>query len=191
MIETERLILRPFTPGDAEDVLEYLAAPTVNCFADMKLDSLEAAKAALKNRIGDAFYLAIVLKESGKVIGELFGHPEGSGPEDETMDTFSPCWMLNQTYQGKGYAYEAARAYFDYLFNQKGIRRIYAYTEDYNLSSQRLCEKLGMRREGLFVEFVIFVSNTNGTPRYENTMQYAILKKEWDGSVAMEIQNAK
>ncbi|MBR3106575.1 MAG: GNAT family N-acetyltransferase, partial [Clostridia bacterium] len=102
-----------------------------------------------------------------------------------------PCWMLNQTYQGKGYAYEAARAYFDYLFNQKGIRRIYAYTEDYNLSSQRLCEKLGMRREGLFVEFVIFVSNTNGTPRYENTMQYAILKKEWDGSVAMEIQNAK
>ena len=191
MIETERLILRPFTPGDAEDVLEYLAAPTVNCFADMKLDSLEAAKAALKNRIGDAFYLAIVLKESGKVIGELFGHPEGSGPEDETMDTFSPCWMLNQTYQGKGYAYEAARAYFDYLFNQKGIRRIYAYTEDYNLSSQRLCEKLGMRREGLFVEFVIFVSNTNGTPRYENTMQYAILKKEWDGSVAMEIQKSK
>jgi RimJ/RimL family protein N-acetyltransferase len=191
MIETERLILRPFTPGDAEDVLEYLAAPTVNCFADMKLDSLEAAKAALKNRIGDAFYLAIVLKESGKVIGELFGHPEGSGPEDETMDTFSPCWMLNQTYQGKGYAYEAARAYFDYLFNQKGIRRIYAYTEDYNLSSQRLCEKLGMRREGLFVEFVSFVSNPDGTPRYENTMQYAILKKEWDGSVAMEIQKSK
>ena len=191
MIETERLILRPFTLGDAEDVLEYLAAPTVNCFADMKLDSLEAAKAALKNRIGDAFYLAIVLKESGKVIGELFGHPEGSGPEDETMDTFSPCWMLNQTYQGKGYAYEAARAYFDYLFNQKGIRRIYAYTEDYNLSSQRLCEKLGMRREGLFVEFVSFVSNPDGTPRYENTMQYAILKKEWDGSVAMEIQKSK
>ena len=191
MIETERLILRLFTPGDAEDVLEYLAAPTVNCFADMKLDSLEAAKAALKNRIGDAFYLAIVLKESGKVIGELFGHPEGSGPEDETMDTFSPCWMLNQTYQGKGYAYEAARAYFDYLFNQKGIRRIYAYTEDYNLSSQRLCEKLGMRREGLFVEFVSFVSNPDGTPRYENTMQYAILKKEWDGSVAMEIQKSK
>ena len=191
MIETERLILRPFMPGDAEDVLEYLAAPTVNCFADMKLDSLEAAKTALKNRIGDAFYLAIVLKESGKVIGELFGHPEGSGPEDETMDTFSPCWMLNQTYQGKGYAYEAARAYFDYLFNQKGIRRIYAYTEDYNLSSQRLCEKLGMRREGLFVEFVSFVSNPDGTPRYENTMQYAILKKEWDGSVAMEIQKSK
>ena len=74
------------------------------------------------------------------------------------MDTFSPCWMLNERFQGKGYAYEAARAYFDYLFNVKNIRRIYAYAEDYNLSSQRLCEKLGMRREGLFKEFVSFVN---------------------------------
>ncbi len=191
MIETERLILRPFMLDDAADVLEYLAAPTVNCFADMKLDSLGAAKAEMENRIGDAFYLAIVLKESGKVIGELFGRPEGTGPEDETLDTFSPCWMLNRAYRGKGYAYEAAHAYFDYLFNQKGIRRIYAYTEDDNISSQRLCEKLGMRREGLFKEFVSFVSSPDGTPRYENTMQYAILKKEWNGSAAMEIHESK
>ena len=61
----------------------------------------------------------------------------------------------------------------------KNIRRIYAYTEDYNLSSQRLCEKLGMRREGLFKEFVSFVNDEGGVPIYENTMQYAILKKEW------------
>ena len=60
----------------------------------------------------------------------------------------------------------------------KGIRRIYAYVEDYNLSSQRLCEKLGMRREGLFKEFVSFVNDEDGVPIYENTMQYAILKKE-------------
>ena len=54
------------------------------------------------------------------------------------------------------------------------------YTEDYNLSSQHLCEKLGMRREGMFLEFISFVNNPDGTPRYENTVQYAILKKEWD-----------
>ena len=89
----------------------------------------------------------------------------------------SPCWMLNKKFQGKGYAYEAAYAFFDYLFRDKGARRIYAYTEDYNLPSQHLCEKLGMRREGLFVEFVSFVNNPDGTPLYENTMQYAILKK--------------
>ena len=179
VIETERLILRPFTPDDAADVYEYLKSPAVNCFACMKLDSLDEAKAEMEKRLDDDLYLAIALKESGKVIGEIFGHLEGTAPEDKTMDTFSLCWMLNQDYQGKGYAYEAAHAYFDYLFREKGIRRIYAYTEDYNVSSQRLCEKLGMRREGLFMEFVSFVSNPDGTPRYENTMQYAILKKEW------------
>ena len=133
----------------------------------------------MKKRVKDEYYLAIVLTESGKVIGEIFGHPEGTGPEDETLDTFSPCWMLNLDYGGKGYAYEAAHAYFDYLFNQKGIRRIYAYTEDYNVPSQRLCERLGMRREGLFLDFVSFINNPDGTPLYENTVQYAILKREW------------
>ena len=179
MIETERLILRPFMESDAEDVFDYSHQPAVHCFACMKLDSLEAARAEIEKRLDDDLYLAIVLKESGKVIGEIFGHPEGTNPEDETMDTFSPCWMLNDTYQGKGYAYEAAHAYFDYLFRENGIRRIYAYTEDYNIPSQRLCEKLGMRREGLFMEFVSFINNPDGTPLYENTMQYAILKKEW------------
>ena len=36
-----------------------------------------------------------------------------------------------------------------------------------------------MRREGLFKEFVSFVNDEDGVPIYENTMQYAILKKEW------------
>ena len=136
----------------------------------------------MKKRVNETeYYFAIVLKESNKVIGEIDAFPERGEPHDTAspLDTFSPCWMLNGEYQGKGYAYEAAHAFFDYLFSEKGARRIYAYTEDYNLSSQHLCEKLGMRREGLFVEFVSFVSNPDGTPLYEDTVQYAILKKEW------------
>ena len=180
MIETERLLLRHFKDSDAEDVLEYLHTPAVHCFYSMKLDSLEAAKEEMKKRAKDDLYLAIVLKENGKVVGEIFSHPEGTDPEDEVMDTFSPCWMLNLNYTGKGYAYEAAHAYFDYLFKERGARRLYAYTEDTNLPSQRLCERLGMRREGLFMEFVSFINNPDGTPLYENTMEYAILKKEWE-----------
>ncbi len=156
----------------------------VNCFADMKLNSLAEAKAEMKKRLGETeYYFAIVLKDTGKVIGEIEAYPEHAEPHEQNgaspLDTFSPCWMLNKAYHGKGYAYEAAHAFFDYLFNEKGARRIYAYTEDYNLSSQRLCEKLGMRREGLFKEFVSFVNNPDGTPCYENTCQYAILKQEW------------
>ena len=181
VLETERLILRPFREEDAPDVYAYLKEPEANCFFCMKLDSPEAAEQEMKNRAAEGeYYFAIVLKENGKVIGEIFSGPEGDAHDaGGGADTFSPCWMLNKAYQGKGYAYEAAKKYFDYLFNEKGARRIYAYTEDDNVPSQRLCEKLGMRREGLFKEFVSFVRNPDGTPRYENTYQYAMLKKEW------------
>lgn len=72
--------------------------------------------------------------------------------------------MLNPEYHRKGYAYEAAHAYFEFLFNEKNARRLYAYTEDYNIASQKLCEKLGMRREGLYLEFISFVKDASGNP---------------------------
>ena len=37
-----------------------------------------------------------------------------------------------------------------------------------------------MRQEGLFKEFITFINAEDGTPIFENIMQYAILKKEWD-----------
>ena len=193
IIETDRLILRPFCAEDAADVFEYLKEPMVNCFACMKIHSLEEAHKAVVERAEDAEYtFAIALKDTGKVIGEIDAHPESSQPdkaENFAEDTFSPCWMLSPFYQGKGYAFEAAKAFFDYLFYQKGARRIYAYTKDYNLPSQNLCRKLGMRQEGLFMEFVSFVNDAQGNPIYENTMQWAILKKEWEENARKHVLN--
>ena len=181
ILETERLILRPFAENDAADAFEYLHEPMVHCFEDMRVKTLEDAKGAVLERAKDGeYYFAITLKDSGKVIGEIFAHPEGDEHSARSSDTFSPCWMLNSEYHGKGYAYEAAHAFFDYLFKEKGARRIYAYTEDYNVASQKLCEKLGMRREGFYLEFISFVNDEDGTPIYENTYEYAILKKEWN-----------
>lgn len=181
MIETNRLILRPFIKDDANDVFEYLNTPLVNCFACMKLNSLEEAYKLMHERSKDKEYtFAIVLKETNKVIGEIDAHPESMSPEqNDILDTYSPCWMLNKNYHGNGFAYEAAYAFFDYLFKEKYARRIYAYTEDYNIPSQKLCKKLGMRLEGIFKEFVSFIDDEFGNPIYENTIQWAILKKEW------------
>ena len=180
IIETQRLILRPFEEADAADLFDYLHLPQVNCFACMRLGTPEQARKEALNRAEDPeYYFAIVHRESSKVIGEINAHPESTAPGEAPEDTFSPCWMLHPAFHGQGYAFEAAQAFFDYLFTHKGARRIYAYTEDYNRSSQRLCERLGMRREGMFMEFVSFVKDEQGNPIYENTIQYAILKKEW------------
>lgn len=182
ILETQRLILRPFKESDAEDVYEYLKEPLVHCFESMRLHSIEEAKERIKTISKDSeLTFAIALKDTDKVIGEIDAISESAIPDEENsvIDTFSPCWMLNKDYHGMGYAYEAAHAFFDYLFTEKDARRIYAYTEDNNFPSQKLCERLGMRREGLFIEFISFVNNPDGSPLYENTYQYAILKKEW------------
>jgi ribosomal-protein-alanine N-acetyltransferase len=56
IIETERLILRPFQESDAADVYEYLKEPAVHCFACMKLHSLEEAKAEMRKRSKETEY---------------------------------------------------------------------------------------------------------------------------------------
>ena len=95
------------------------------------------------------------------------------------LDTYSVGWNFNKNYEGKGYAAEAAKAYLDFLFTKKNVRRIYAYVADYNTRSQKLCERLGMRKEGCFLDFISFMKDENGVDIYENTMIYAILKREW------------
>jgi len=183
-LETKRLILRPFTESDASDLFEYLKEPEVNCFACMKIADIEAAKKEAVERSKDSEnYFAIELKAGGKVIGEIWAHEENMAPEGDNQDTYCPCWMLNKEYQGHGYMYEAAYAYINYIFEQRGARRIYVYTEDYNIACQKLSERLGMRREGLFKEFVSFIKDADGNPIYENTYQYAMLKREWDENV--------
>lgn len=176
------LSLRHFRHGDEKDLPEYLSEPEVNCFLQMKTNDPAQAWRAVEERIGnrEEEFFAVCLKETGKVIEEVF-----YCYDRQEKDTVSPCWMLNRKFQGKGYAYEAVSALFDHLFGDLSVRRIYVYTEDYNLSCQRLCEKLGMRREGMFMEYVSFVNNPDGTPKYENTCQYAILGREWPARKAV------
>lgn len=174
-IQTERLIIRPFSDKDAPDLLAYMSQPSVNCFADERIHTLAEAQADIKVRMKDELQFAVATKDNNHLIGHLFAHQE----DDEGQDTYSVGWHFNPTYSGQGYATEAADALLNYLFNDKSARRIYAYVEEDNIPSQNLCKRLGMRQEGTFIEFISFVKNPNGTDKYENTQQYAILKKEW------------
>ena len=107
------------------------------------------------------------------IIGDVFALRENE-------DTYNVGWHFNKRFEGKGFAWEAAAGLLDYLFREAGARRIYGFVEDDNIRSKRLCERLGMRREGCFKEFVTFVNNPDGSPKYEDTCVYAILEKEWN-----------
>ncbi|MBL1258692.1 GNAT family N-acetyltransferase [Methylocystis sp. Sn-Cys] len=172
IVETDRLILRNFRQGDAADLFAYLRQPRSNCFVSLRLADLDAAQAEVETRSRSDEHIAVCLRGVDRLIGDLFC-------VHEPPDTFSVGWNFNADFGGAGYATEAARALVEYLFTVKQARRLYAYVEEDNFASQRLCERLGMRREGLFREFVSFVTDDDGAPIFENTMQYAILRKEW------------
>ena len=170
-IHTPRLVLRRFREQDAADLFDYLHEPTASCFLSLAVADIEAARAEARRRSTDGEHVAVCLKDSGRLIGDLFAVQED--------DTFAVGWNFNQRFGGAGYALEAAAALFAHLFRARAARRLYAYVEDHNGASRRLCEKLGMRAEGLFLEFISFKNDTQGMPIYENTMQFAILRKEW------------
>lgn len=170
-IETESLVLRDFIAHDAQALFEYLHKPIASCFFDLALESVQAASAEAIKRAAEGEYIAICLKGSGVLIGDLYAVQE--------HDTFSIGWNLNSRFSGQGYAFEAAKGLVHHLFTERNARRLYAYVETTNKASEKLCTKLGMRREGVFKEFVSFRNGEDGKPVYEDTMQYALLRKEW------------
>ncbi|QXV66859.1 GNAT family N-acetyltransferase [Mucilaginibacter sp. 21P] len=169
--QTDRLVVRQFSGSDAAQLFSYLYSPTVNCFADEKLATMEEALLEASRKQQDPTQFAVCLNDHDLLIGHLFAIEEG--------DTYNIGWNFNPAYQGKGFAKEAAKGLFNYLFYEKSARRIYCYVEDDNLPSQKLCERLGMRKEGLFEEYISFINDSNGNPIYVNTLQYALLKRNW------------
>ena len=145
MIETDRLVLRPFCAEDAADVFEYLKEPMVNCFACMKVHSMEEAQKAVMERVEDAEYtFAIVLKENGP---EPIGSIAVVGIHKK-VDGAAMGYCMSRAHWGKGVMTEALTAVIDFFFDEVGFNRIDADHAVDNPASGRVMEKSGMRYEG-------------------------------------------
>lgn len=116
------------------------------------------------------------------IIGDVFALRENE-------DTYNVGWHFNKRFEGKGFACEAAAGLLDYLFREAGARRIYGFVEDDNIRSKRLCERLGMRREGCFKEFVTFVNNPDGSQNMKIPVFMPFSKKSGIPSVSGDTPN--
>ena len=144
MIESERLIFRPFTIDDLPTLIEQRSDPDVNKFlGGTKLQNPEA----LAKRI--RFYMScyeshgfgmspMIWKATGEVIGSA-----GLQPLDGT-DEIEVGYSMIKEYWGKGIGTEAARAWLDHGFNRAGLDRIVAVAHTENWASRHIMEKLGM-----------------------------------------------
>ena len=141
-IETERLLPRRFREADHDDLYEFLSQLKDDEFEGYPGITYENAKAQLSCRVDSDEFLAIELKTTGKVIGNIScGHRAYSAREIG--------YIVNRQYQRRGFALEALTAVIDHLF-QQGVHRAYAECDPGNERSWRLLEKAGFIREAHF-----------------------------------------
>ncbi|MEW8994578.1 GNAT family N-acetyltransferase [Clostridium sp.] len=171
-VETERLIIRNFTPEDWSDLYEYLSDEEVLKFEPFKPFSEEDCKEeALYRSEGDTF-LAVSLKSTGKVIGNLYF-------SKEDFMTWELGYIFNSKYHRKGYATESVKAIMKYSFENLGTRRIIANCDPRNIPSWKLLEAVNMRREGHLLQNIYFFEDENGNPLWKDTYEYGMLVDEW------------
>ena len=176
-IETDRLRLRKFEESDAETFFTYRTNPQVSLYqSEFWIDyKLEQANQFVEEQmnfepgIPDTwFQIAIELKESGSLIGDLAIH---TLPHDTNQVEIG--FTLSPAYQNKGFGIEAVNCLLGYIFNELGKHRIIAVADVRNSSSVRLLEKAGMRKEGHFIK------STWNKGEYTDEYLFALLKEEW------------
>nr|MBE6544878.1 GNAT family N-acetyltransferase [Oscillospiraceae bacterium] len=149
IIETERLILRPFRESDLYDFNEYASVPGVGEMAGWKHhETIEKTKEILDMFIEEDKTFAIVFKENNKVIGSL--GVEKYGLEDKLTEFDGYLgreigYVLSKDYWGKGIMTEAVAAVIDYLFNDLNLDFLTCGYYDFNNQSKRVQEKCGFK----------------------------------------------
>ena len=176
VIETQRLLIRPFDSADWEDLHEYLSDGQVVRYEPYGVFTADESRQEAARRSSDPAFWAVCLKKGGKLIGNLYlaGQP---------FDTWELGYVFNASYQGKGYATEAAACLMDHAFGRLGARRVTAMCNPLNTASWRLMERLGMRREGHLIQNIWFKRDERGEPIWSDTYEYAILADEWNNRV--------
>lgn len=145
--ETERLILRNYTLNDVPAVHEYFSSEEVSRYEDFWPMTLEEVKEELSGWKDMDNRMAVVLKETGEVIGST-----GYWVDDE--GDYSINYDFNPRFWHKGYAIEAVKEVVWHLIEDLHVKEIYGDCDERNTASAVLLERLG---------FTLVGKDTNGS----------------------------
>jgi len=149
ILETERLLLRRLELSDAPLMNDYLRDREIA--ANTLLIPYPYPNGAAEEWIqhahqsydsGDSYQFAIVLKNTGQMIGVI-----GLGLRTEHRRGELGYW-IGKPYWNHGYATEAARRVIAFGFEVLGLNRIHAIYFTRNPASARVMQKIGMSYEG-------------------------------------------
>ena len=173
-LTTERLVIRQITKEDEEelflmrsnlDIMRFIPRPIPKTVGEISLLLQMMSEGMTK---GERINWGIALKENNKLIGHIgFVHIYKENHRAEVG------YLLQPAYHGTGIMREALIAVLKYGFDNLKLHSIEALVRPENYPSRKLLEKTGFVQEGYFVEN-LFWNN-----RYEDTVVYSLLAKNF------------
>lgn len=114
----------------------------------MKIYTESDAAAAIhgfeqEEKAGSAAFLGAFHREDGTFVGQVY-----IGVSDANLPGYLLGYFCDEAHLRQGYISEAAAAVPYALFADCNAQRVGLWCDDTNLASQRIAERLGMRREG-------------------------------------------
>lgn len=178
---TPRLHIDALRPADAEGLFACRADPEVARYQGWCPADLVAAREFIDVQPLSPSHgwlqRAIRLRQGGTLIGDL-----GVYLPKDLHDPVEFGVSITPAYQARGFSTEAARALFDFVFEQLGRHRIQASVDPRNLASVTMLGALGMRPEAHHRESLWFKGE------WVDDVIFAILDHEWLPPPARERQ---
>lgn len=146
-METERLLLRPWTENDAEALYKYAQDPAVGPIAGWPPHiSVENSREIIKDILSAPETYAVVLKETSEPVGSvgiMFGDCVHSADREEG-DAEIGYW-IGVPYWGQGLIPEAVKCLLKRCFEELHIKRVWCAYYDGNIRSRRVMDKCGFK----------------------------------------------
>lgn len=144
VLQTERLILRPWEDGDAEELFRYAKDPDIGPIAGwLPHTSIENSREIIRDVLSAPETYAVILKETGKPVGSvgLLFKESGTKPLPEGEAELG--YWIGKPYWGRGLITEASREVIRHAFEDLDVQQIWCVCDDSNDKSKRVMGKCG------------------------------------------------
>lgn len=149
--KTERLILKPTDKEDGEFIFKIMNTPKYYKYiGDRNIRTLEDAENYITQKMMPQYEkmgfgnFTVTLKSDSSKIGfcGIYVRPSLGTPDIG--------FAFFEEYEGKGYAFEAASELKKLAKTEFGLQKLSGITVEYNHSSRKLLEKLGLKFQKKF-----------------------------------------
>ncbi|TFB22165.1 N-acetyltransferase [Filobacillus milosensis] len=181
IIDSERILLRPFTLKDAPRVVELagdkrVAETTLTIphpyYEHSAIDWINTHQERAEQN--ECLIFAIEEKNNHELIGAVTLRLDDAHRRGELA------YWLGVPYWGRGYVSESIKVVIEFGFNELELNRIYATVMKKNLGSIKVLRKNGFRYEGTFPQH----DYKWGT--YEDVDCYGLLREDYQKLVQFE-----